>query len=44
MPRPLAGVPLRSALKLGQHKLEIYVGELGLSLHQLSVLKVNRVI
>ena len=40
----LAGVPLRPAPKLGQHNLEIYVGELGLSPHQLGVLKANHVI
>jgi benzylsuccinate CoA-transferase BbsE subunit len=40
----LAGVPLRSAPKLGQHNLEIYVGELGLSPYQLCVLKANHVI
>jgi crotonobetainyl-CoA:carnitine CoA-transferase CaiB-like acyl-CoA transferase len=40
----ITGVPLRSAPKLGQHNLEIYVGELGLSPYQLGVLKANHVI
>ena len=40
----LAGVRLRPAPQLGQHNIEIYAGELGLSPPQLSVLKANHVI
>jgi crotonobetainyl-CoA:carnitine CoA-transferase CaiB-like acyl-CoA transferase len=40
----ITSVPLRSAPKLGQHNLEIYVGELGLSPYQLGVLKTNHII